>query len=116
MENKQLGCYLKEFDIGFLPFNEGAAPNRSSLIALLCAGLAVVTTFKTRITPSYLIDNHNCLLNQPYDSEGMARSLSSLINDEQLLSDIKSNTEKLINKFDWSIGANIISKHYDNIK
>lgn len=113
MESEKIGLFLQKFDIGLLPFTHGAAPNRSSLIALLCAGICVVTTYKKDVTPSYLEDNLNCILHDPDDSKGMTESISSLLDDENKLNQIKYNSKKLSEIFDWDIGARTIAKYYD---
>ena len=113
MESSELGLFLERFDIGLLPFNDGAAPNRSSMIALLCAGVCVVTTYKDGITPSYLVNNVNCILHKPRDSKGMAESVLSLLDNQSKLHEIKSNCKKLSEYFDWDNGANTIAKYYD---
>ena len=109
----EIGQFLHKFDIGLLPFSHGAAPNRSSLIALLCAGTCVVTTYKKGVTPSYLEGGVNCILHDPDDAQGMIESISLLFDDDNKLNEIKYNAQKLSKTFDWDIGARTIAKYYD---
>ena len=113
IDNSEIGQFLQKFDIGLLPFSHGAAPNRSSLIALLCAGICVVTTYKKGVTPSYLEEGVNCILHEPDDAQGMIESISLLLDDENKLNAIKKNSKKLTKMFDWDIGARTIAKYYD---
>ena len=109
---KLLSKQLTNFDLAFLPFKDGVAPNRSSAIACLYAQLPIMTTYKDIVTPKYFKHMENCILTKFNDQQTMYDCIKILINDSDLYSKLKKGSYELTKKFDWKQTAEILKAEY----
>lgn len=109
---KLLSRKLTNFDLAFLPFKDGVAPNRSSVIACLYAQLPIMTTYKDIVTPKYFKHMKNCILTKFNDQDNMYDCIKTIINDSDLYENLKMGSYELSQKFDWQQTAEIMKAEY----
>jgi glycosyltransferase involved in cell wall biosynthesis len=100
--------WLQAADVVVLPFRLGAAENRTSLIAALVNGAAVVTT-RGRGTPEYLQDGENVMLVPPRDPQALAQAIERCLASEEFSRRLRRGAAALAPRFDWTrIAADIL--------
>lgn len=109
---KLLSKKLTNFNLAFLPFKDGVAPNRSSAIACLYAQLPILTTYKDIITPKFFKHMENCILTRFNDQELMYDCIKTLIKDPVLYKKLKEGSYELSKNFNWKQTAQILSFEY----
>ena len=96
----EVARWLRAADAVALPFREGARPNRSTLVAALVNGAAVVTT-RGAATPDYLVDGETALLVPPSRPDELAAAIERLLEDSSLRARLREGATALSPRLSW---------------
>jgi polysaccharide biosynthesis protein PslF len=97
---EMVSAMLQVSDIAVLPFDEGASERRSSLIACMSHGLAVVTTIGP-LTPRDFVDGENMRLVSPGDCAATASCILDLLGNSGARERIGRGALEKSWRFDW---------------
>lgn len=95
---EEISVALAESDVCLLPYPDGASFRRTTLIAALSTGVAVITT-KGDSTPRLLAESSSVLFAK--NEDGMARMLLEVLGDPALARRIGENGRALSKRFSW---------------
>lgn len=114
VDNAQVNAYLDASDVVCLPFRDGASYRRSSLLAAIHRGCAIITT-QPQVHIQLFKDGENMLLVAPFTLDPKApnyfhisHKLLQLYRNQPLRAHLKEGALQLAQQFDW---ATIISDH-----
>ncbi|MHB8919084.1 MAG: glycosyltransferase family 4 protein, partial [Desulfocucumaceae bacterium] len=97
--------YLASSDIGLFPFRDGVSLRRTSFLAAMQHGLAVVTTQAGNYVPTELVDGENVLLVPAGDRERFVQAARRLALDATLRHKLSVNARRWGASFAWEIIA-----------
>jgi glycosyltransferase involved in cell wall biosynthesis len=97
----EVSANLLAADVVVMPYRDGVSFRRTTLIAALCHGRPVVTTFPT-LPLAELRDGENVLLVPPRDVERLAEAIALLAVDAVLRERLSEGARRLGERFDWS--------------
>ncbi len=100
LEPSEVSAYLACCDLCALPYEDGASLRRSSLMAALENGCAIVTTRPVVTTPE-LRDGENACLVSPGDVDGLAAAIANLAGDRALRLALGAGARRLYQAFAW---------------
>ena len=101
--------YLTAADVIALPFLDGASYRRSSLMAVIAHGCAIVTTTPTVSIPAFKA-GENLMLVPPNDSSSLTDALRRLAENPVERGRLRAGVRELRRLFDWS---SIAQSHTD---
>ena len=100
LPDDQIAAWLNAVDLVALPFSDGASYSRSSLIAAIHQGCAILTT-----EPSIEIDAfqhcQNLWLVERSSAESIQGALAHLLADREQLDSLRAGALELSQRFDW---------------
>ena len=97
----ELATLLQAADVAVLPIAGGVSWRRSSFLACLRHGLAVVTT-RGEHTPPEVEDREHALLVPPDDQEALTGALRQVIADGDLRHRLRAGAQTLFKRRDWN--------------
>lgn len=100
VDDATASAYLTAADVVALPFLDGASYRRSSLMAAIAHGCAIVTTTPTVSIPTF-VDGENLRLVEAGDVPGLVKALSALAADAGLRARLSAGALELCRWFDW---------------
>jgi glycosyltransferase involved in cell wall biosynthesis len=92
--------FKRSLGVAVMPFRHGAQLNRSSLVAALAAGLAVVTTRPGNILEG-LRAGENIWLVKPDDPQALAEGIRRVTGDRQLRQRLQAGARRVAKRFAW---------------
>ncbi|MDX2077999.1 MAG: glycosyltransferase family 4 protein [bacterium] len=108
VDSEQVNAYLEASDVVCLPFRDGASYRRSSLLAAIHQGCAIITT-QPQVHIQLFKDGENMLLVSPFTLDPKApnyfhisHKLLQLYRNQPLRAHIKEGALKLAEQFDWA--------------
>lgn len=109
-EDDLIDCFSKH-DVAVLPFSEGVRLNRSSLIALLGYGKAVITT-EPVVHVELIEHDKNCWMVPRQHPVALAEAIADLLDKKKLVRRLQEEAFKLSHHFSWSEIARSTMKRY----
>lgn len=100
LPDDEVSAVLGAVDLMVLPYVDGASFRRSSLIAALHLGCAIMTTEPACAEPAFK-HGDNLWLAPPRSSEAIANAVSRLLSEPQRLETLRAGAEQLSKEFDW---------------
>lgn len=100
LPDDDVSAWLSAVDIVVLPYVDGASFRRSSLIAALHQGCAIITTEPALAEPAFAHGN-NLWLVPPRSSESIENAVLQLLSEPQRLDALRAGAERLSQTFDW---------------
>lgn len=97
---EEVSAALLATDVVVMPYRDGVSFRRTTFIAALRHGCAVVTTQPT-VELTELRDGDNVLLVPRGDVDALARAIARVIQDETLAARLRSGAQALGRAFDW---------------
>ena len=97
---QEVSAALLAADAVVMPYRDGVSFRRTTFIAALRHGCAVVTTLPSLELPE-LRDGENVLLVPPGDVGALARAVARLLQDEGLAARLRDGARALGQAFDW---------------
>ncbi len=114
VDSSEVNAYLDASDVVCLPFRDGSSYRRSSLLAAIHRGCAIITT-QPQVHIQFFKDGENMILVSPFTLDPKApnyfhisHKLLQLYRNERLRGHLKEGALKLSEQFDW---ATIIADH-----
>ena len=100
LPDEEASAWLGTVDLVALPYVDGASFRRSSLIAALHQGCAIITTEPALAEPDF---EHakNLWLTPPRSSAAIANAVLQLLSQPQRLDALRAGAEQLSRRFDW---------------
>ncbi len=98
------GAQLRAVDLMALPYVDGASYRRSSLIAAIHSGCAILTTAPAVEVEAFA---HGCnlWLVEPGSAEALAEAIRRLLRDREQLQTLRAGADRLSARFDWDLIA-----------
>lgn len=96
----EVSAWLGAVDLVVLPYVDGASFRRSSLIAALHQGCAIITSEPALEEPSFA-HGKNLWLTPPRSSEAIANAVLQLLSEPHRLDTLRAGAEQLGETFDW---------------
>lgn len=100
VDDPTASAYLTTADVVALPFLDGASYRRSSLMAVIAHGCAIVTTTPGVDVPAFR-DGENMRLVPPGDVSALMIALAQLANSESARETLRAGARALNTVFDW---------------
>lgn len=100
VDDPTASAYLTAADVVALPFLDGASYRRSSLMAVIAHGCAIVTTTPMVDVPAFR-DGENLRLVSPGDATALATALAQLANSASARETLRTGARALNTVFDW---------------
>ena len=104
LSDTEVASCFHAVDFMALPFTDGASFRRSSLIAALHCGCAILTTQPT-VQVDAFEHGENLWLIPPLSSEAIERGILRLMSDRDLLQRLRKGARQLSQRFDWDVIA-----------
>lgn len=101
VDDETASAYLTACDVVALPFLDGASYRRSSLMAAIAHGCAILTTAPAVTIPPFRHAENLWLVN-PSDEVGLAEALGVLGRDDALREALQAGARELRRWFDWA--------------
>ena len=98
-EREAAACF-KAVDLMTLPFTDGASYRRSSLIAAIHCGCAILTT-EPAVTIDSFVQGENLWLVPPASSDAIQGAILRLMRDRERLTRLRAGALQLSRHFDW---------------
>jgi glycosyltransferase involved in cell wall biosynthesis len=107
VDSEQVNAYLEASDVVCLPFRDGSSYRRSSLLAAVHRGCAIITT-QPQVHIQLFKDGENMLLVSPFTLDPKApnyfhisHKLLQLYRNQKLRAHLKAGALQLATQFDW---------------
>lgn len=100
LPDDEVSAWLSAVDLMVLPYVDGASCRRSSLIAALHQGCAIITTEPALEEPAFK-HGDNLWLAPPRSSEGIESAVLQLLSDPRRIEALRAGAERLSDRFDW---------------
>jgi glycosyltransferase involved in cell wall biosynthesis len=100
VEGPEVSAYLSCLDVCALPFEDGASFRRSSFMAAIAHGCAIVATRGFRPPPE-LVHEQNIYLVPPDDARALATALRTVALDGDLRARLQAGADRLHAMFTW---------------
>lgn len=97
---EEVSAALLAADVVVMPYRDGVSFRRTTFIAALRHGCAVVTTMPSLELPE-LCDGENVLLVPRGDVKALAQAIARVLQDETLAARLRAGAQKLGEAFDW---------------
>ncbi len=104
LPDSQVAACFQAVDLMVLPFEDGASYRRSSLIAAIHQGCAILTTDPALEIEAFARER-NLWLVPPCSAEGIQLALAHLMANREQLSALRVGAVDLSNHFDWDLIA-----------
>lgn len=99
VDDSGVSAYLRAADAVALPFRDGASYRRSSLMAVIHHGCAIITTQPAHDISAF--NDDNMLLVPPENPAALADAIRTLQTTPSLQTQLREGTEQLKREFDW---------------
>lgn len=109
---QQVSRYLSSADIGIQAYPDGVSFRRSSFLAALAHGLAIVTTIDKKL-PQGLKDHENILAVPAKNTDKFVGAIKELIDSRQLRVRLAGNAKLFSQAFSWE---NVAKEHFELYK
>lgn len=111
LSDDEVAAWLSAVDLVTLPFTDGASYRRSSLMAAIDLGCAILTTQPAVDVPAF---KHGCniWLTPPKSSDALASAISLLMANRGQLDQLRSGASQLRKQFDWDMIARETANFY----
>ena len=114
LPDDEVSACLNAVDLIVLPFNDGASYRRSSLIATIHQGCAILTT-----EPAVAVDTfehgQNLWLVPPKSADAIEHAILHLMRDREQLGRLRTGASKLRRHFDWDAIARDTVAYFDTL-
>lgn len=100
LPDEDVSAWLGAVDLVVLPYADGASFRRSSLIAALHQGCAIITTEPAVAEPA-LAHGKNLWLAPPRSAEGLERAALQLLSEPAQVTALRQGAERLSQVFGW---------------
>ncbi|MDE2776975.1 MAG: glycosyltransferase family 4 protein [Chloroflexota bacterium] len=100
LSDPEVASCFHAVDLMALPFTDGASYRRSSLIAAIHCGCAILTTQPT-VQVEAFEHGDNLWLVPPLSSEAIERGILRLMSDRDLLQRLRRGARQMSQRFDW---------------
>ena len=100
LPDEEVSAWLGAVDLVVLPFLDGASFRRSSLIAALHQGCAIITTEPARVEPPFA-HGENLWFTPPRSAEAIEYAVLQLLSEPQRLDTLRAGAEQLGETFAW---------------
>ncbi len=101
LPDNEVSAWLSAVDLVVLPYLDGASFRRSSLIAALHQGCAIITTVPFVTEPAF-DHGENLWLAPPRSSEGIENAVLHLLAEPEQIGVLRAGAEELSKTFDWN--------------
>ena len=102
LSDPEVASCFHAVDFMALPFTDGASYRRSSLIAAIHCGCAILTTMPT-VQVEAFEHGENLWLVPPLSGEAIERGILRLMSDRDLLRRLRRGARQLSQRFDWDV-------------
>lgn len=100
LPDEDVSAWLGAVDLVALPFGDGASFRRSSLIAALHQGCAIITTEPAVAEPAFA-HGENLWLAPPRSAEGLENAVLQLLSEPEQVTALRQGAGRLSQIFDW---------------
>ena len=100
LPDDEVSAWLGAVDLVVLPYLDGASFRRSSLIAALHQGCAIIATEPATVEPAFAHGN-NLWLTPPRSSAAIEDAVMHLLSQPQLIETLRAGAEQVSKEFDW---------------
>lgn len=114
LDEAEVAAWLGAVDLVALPFADGASYRRSSLIAAVVLGCAILTTQPAFEAPAFQ-HGDNLWLARPRSAEALAEGITALMADDGRLCQLREGAKMLRRCFDWDLITNETADFYREV-
>lgn len=114
LSNSEVAACFAACDVVALLYSDGASYRRSSLMAAVAQGAAILTT-EPAVTIPVFRDGLNMRLVPPFDAHIAAGALAELWNDPDLRSRLRAGAKELAGEFNWPEIARSNVEHFSRV-
>ncbi|MCY4147103.1 MAG: glycosyltransferase family 4 protein [Chloroflexi bacterium] len=100
LDEAEVAVWLGAVDLVALPFADGASYRRSSLMAAVALGCAILTTQPAFATPAFR-HGDNLWLAKPRSAEAIAEGIRALMTNSERLCQLRNGARQLRHSFAW---------------
>ncbi|MYD39913.1 MAG: glycosyltransferase family 4 protein [Chloroflexi bacterium] len=114
LDESEVAAWLGAVDLVALPFADGASYRRSSLIAAIGLGCAILTTQPAIAVPAFQ-HGDNLWLVEPRSGEAIAQGIAALMTDTERIQQLRAGASQLRSCFDWDLIAKDSADFYREV-
>ena len=100
LPDDEVSAWFSAVDLIVLPYTDGASFRRSSLIAALHQGCAIITTEPATAEPAFA-HGKNLWLARPRSAESIENAILQLLSQPEQVTALRQGAERLSQLFDW---------------
>lgn len=114
LDEAEVAAWLGAVDLLALPFADGASYRRSSLMAAIAQGCAILTTQPAVDVPAFQ-HGDNLWLVAPRSAEAIAQGIQALMADAGRICQLREGAKALRRRFDWDLIASETAEFYREV-